>query len=340
MSAAMGDPTSAIPKLPLEMRPRQVILRDRQTVASIIPLVPKDQVPLTLLRCLSDRFAKEIDDGDTYPMLEPMSLDDFSSYWFQDFAAIMLLGDIKSPEDMMVEGKDWSKECLGAFHIKPNYPGRSSHVCNGGFLSMDASRDLDVDRLLCESYIDWATKLGYSYSVFNLVYETNVALCTTWDALGFERIGRVKGCGRLKSYPDHLIDAIIYGRHLLAEEDAEGPASEDRFDKIKFYLKHGRYPKGSTRAAKSRLRSAATHYKLLDNGVLTLKGKEVISDQVHQMEIAKRMHEIGKHSGINKTTAVIAKQYHWSRIKETVSDVIRLCPECSHCPASHLVQRS
>ncbi|KAK8012222.1 hypothetical protein PG989_000482 [Apiospora arundinis] len=78
----------------------------------------------------------------------------------------------------------------------------------------------------------------------------------------------------------------------------------------------------------------------LDNGVLTLKGKEVISDQVHQMEIAKRMHEIGKHSGINKTTAVIAKQYHWSRIKETVSDVIRSCPECSHCPASHLVQRS
>ncbi|KAK8106601.1 acetyltransferase [Apiospora kogelbergensis] len=237
MSAAMGDPMSAIPKLPLEMRPRQVILRDRQTVASIIPLVSKDQVPLTLLRCLSDRFAKEIDDGDTYPMLEPMSLDDFLSYWFQDFAAIMLLGNIKSPEDMTVKGKDWSKECLGASHIKPNYPGRSSHVCNGGFLLMDASRDLDVDRLLYESYIDWATKLA-TPTVFNLVYETNVALCTIWDALGFERIDRVKGCGRLKSYPDRLVDTIIYGRELMAEEDAEGPASEDRFDKIKFYLKH------------------------------------------------------------------------------------------------------
>ena len=38
--------------------------------------------------------------------------------------------------------------------------------------------------------------------------------------LGFKRIGRVKGCGNLKSYPDELIDAIIYGRDL-------GPDGED-----------------------------------------------------------------------------------------------------------------
>jgi hypothetical protein len=34
------------------------------------------------------------------------------------------------------------------------------------------------------------------------------------------------------------------------------------------------------------------------------------------------------HGGINKTTATIAEKYHWSRIKETVSDVIRNCTEC------------
>lgn len=326
VSGALPYPDPSNPTLPPDVRPRQVTLRDRQTVATIVPFVSKDQVPQTLLQYLSDQLAKEIEGGDTYPMIDPMPLEKFSSYWFQNFAGIMLLGDISSLEDV-TEGKDWSKECLGSFYIKPNYPGRSSHVCNAGFLVTDASRNRGVGRLMGESYLDWAPKLGYSYSVFNLVYETNVASCKIWDALGFKRIGRVKGCGRLKSYPDRLVDAIIYGRDLVGD-DAEGPVSEDRFDKIKYYLKHGRYPDGSNRADKSRLRSAATHYKLLDNDVLMLKGKEVISDPAQQMEIAKRMHEGGSHSGINKTTATIAERYHWSRIKETVSDVIRLCPEC------------
>ncbi|KAK8140163.1 hypothetical protein PG984_000229 [Apiospora sp. TS-2023a] len=326
VSGTLPYPDPNNPTLPLDVRPRQVTLRDRQTVATIVPFVSKDQVPQTLLKYLSDQLAKEIEGGDTYPMIEPMPLEKFSSYWFQNFAGIMLLGDISSLEDI-TEGKDWSKECLGSFYIKPNYPGRSSHVCNAGFLVTDASRNRGVGRLMGESYLDWAPKLGYSYSVFNLVYETNVASCKIWDALGFKRIGRVKGCGRLKSYPDRLVDAIIYGRDLVGD-DAEGPVSEDRFDKIKYYLKHGRYPDGSNRADKSRLRSAATHYKLLDNDVLMLKGKEVISDPAQQMDIAKSLHESGSHSGINKTTATIAERYHWSRIKETVSDVIRLCPEC------------
>jgi len=60
---------------------------------------------------------------------------------------------------------------------------------------------------------------GYIYSIFNLVYETNVASCKIWDGLGFERVGRVKMCGKLKSY-DYLVDAIIYGRDLRPE--AEG----------------------------------------------------------------------------------------------------------------------
>lgn len=33
---------------------------------------------------------------------------------------------------------------------------------------------------------------GYTYSVFNLVYETNVASCRIWDSLGFERISTLR----------------------------------------------------------------------------------------------------------------------------------------------------
>jgi GNAT superfamily N-acetyltransferase len=316
------DPNNPQPSLPADIVPWQVTLRDRVTVATILPFSSRHQVPPSLLTYLCDQLNKEIEGGDTYPMIDPMPYDKFASYWFQNFAAVMLLGNIERAEDVI---QDWSTSCLGSFYIKPNYPGRSSHVCNAGFLVTDAARNRGVGRLMGETYIDWAPKLGYTYSVFNLVYETNVASCRIWDALGFKRIGRVRGCGNLKSYPDQLIDAIIYGRDLGPE--GEDLVSEERFDKIKFYLKFGKYPNGADRAEKSRLRSAATHYKLLDDDKLMLKDKEVISDPKRQYEIARKVHLV-QHGGINKTTATIAELYHWIRIKETVSLVIRNCEVC------------
>ncbi|KAF2641296.1 histone acetyltransferase Spt10 [Massarina eburnea CBS 473.64] len=331
----IGDPPYPPPggPLPPGIAPRSVTLRDRVTTATIIPFSHPNQVPISLLAYLCDQLGREIEKGDTYPMIEPLPLDTFGTYWFGVFGAIMLLGEIQDGREiheMAQRGCDWERECLGSLYIKPNYPGRSSHVCNGGFLVTDASRNRGVGRLMGEIYLDWAPKLGYTYSVFNLVYETNVASCRIWDALGFKRLGRVKACGNLKSYPGELVDAIIYGRDLGQDDDF---VSEERFDKIRFYLKNGKYPNGADRAEKSRLRSAATHYKLIppnstDGEKLMLKGKEVISDPQRQYEIARELHH-KSHGGINKTTASIAESYHWVRIKETVSQVIRNCPECS-----------
>lgn len=114
--------------------------------------------------------------------------------------------------------------------------------------------------------------------------------------------------------------------------DGEDSVSQDRFEKIRYYLKHGKYPRGADRAEKSRLRSAATHYKLLggEDGEperLMLKDKEVVSDPQQQYDIAQEVH-LKQHAGINKTTAAIAIKYHWVRIKETVNRVIRDCPQC------------
>ncbi|KAM3086359.1 Protein spt10 [Clarireedia jacksonii] len=324
-AAPFPDPHDPNPALPLDVFPRQVTLRDRVTTATIVPFSSRHQVPASLLAYLSDQFNKELDTGDTYPIMDTMTHEKFASYWFQNFGAIMLIGNIESASDV-VEGRNWATECLGSYYIKPNYPGRSSHICNAGFLVTDAARNKGAGRLMGESYLEWAPRLGYTYSVFNLVYETNVASCRIWDALGFKRIGRVKGAGNLKSYPGKFIDAIIYGRDLGPE--GSDFVSEERFDKIKFYLKYKEYPSGADRAEKSRLRSAATHYKLLpDEDKLMLKGKEVISDPHKQYEIARGIH-VMQHGGINKTTAMIAEKYHWVRIKETVSIVIKNCIEC------------
>ena len=347
MPAMLDDPTAAViyrtsgePPFPTpgapppaDIVPRQVTLRDRSTTATLLPFSSPDDVPKNLLAYLCALLNREIEKGDTYPMIEQLPLASFGPYWFANLGAIMVLGEVQSVQqvwEMENDGIDWGKYCLGSFYIKPNYPGRSSHVCNGGFLVADAARNRGVGRLMGEGYLEWAPKLGYTYSVFNLVYETNVVSIRIWDALGFKRIGRVKGCGNLKSYPDRLIDAIQFGRDLNGE--AEDYLSEERFDKIRYYLKTNTYPNGSDRAEKSRLRSASAHYRLIPatdttEEKLMLKDKEVISDPHKQYEIAHRVHSTS-HGGINKTTATIAEKYHWVRIKETVSAAIRNCGEC------------
>lgn len=159
-----GDPPYPPPggRLPIGIAPCQVTLRDRVTTATILPFSAPNQVPLSLLTYLCDQLGREIEKGDTYPMVDPLPLANFGPYWFGVFGAIMLLGEIqdgRALHEMARRGCDWERECLGSFYIKPNYPGRSSHVCNGGFLVTDASRNRGVGRLMGETYLDWAPKL-------------------------------------------------------------------------------------------------------------------------------------------------------------------------------------
>lgn len=322
MPATLDDPTQPPhyrPEIMVPMlEPLTVLLKDGETTATIYPISTSEQLPIGLLAFLCDEFNMEIERGDTYPLFDTLHIDTFQNYWFGSFAGVMLLGD--SPT--IQQSRQWEKECLGTFYIKPNYPGRCSHICTGGFLVNAGIRGKGIGRTLAECYIDWAPKLGYSYSVFNLVFDTNIAARRILETLAFKRIGRVQGAGILKGH-ESAVDAIIYGRDLMENQE---DVLELRFDKIKFYLETGRYPPHSDRQEKSRLRSSAAHYKL-KNGTLMLKDREVVSDPERQLQIVNEFHQKA-HAGINKTTSLIAERYHWTRIKETVSLAIRNCPEC------------
>lgn len=162
VSGVMPYPTPHENQLPPTIVPRQVTLRDRVTIASLIPFRSLHQVPPHLLAYLCDQLNREIIKGDTYPMINPLPLETFGPYWFQNFGAVMLLGEVNSVEEvqqMESQGTDWTTICLGSFYIKPNYPGRSSHVCNGGFLVTDAARNKGVGRLMGEGYLEWAPQL-------------------------------------------------------------------------------------------------------------------------------------------------------------------------------------
>ena len=116
-------------------------------------------------------------------MMATMSISTFGTYWFQNFGAIMLLGEVGSVEqvwEMENQGGEWEKVCLGSFYVKPNYPGRSSHVSNGGFLVTEAARNKGVGRLMGEGYLEWAPKLVRSplhplYILSLLLYVTLIS---------------------------------------------------------------------------------------------------------------------------------------------------------------------
>ncbi|KAH3680584.1 hypothetical protein WICPIJ_008203 [Wickerhamomyces pijperi] len=296
-----------------------VLLKDGETTATIYPIYNSSQLPPGLLAFLADEFNVEVERGDSFPFFDALDFEEFKNYWFGSFAAVMVLGD----DQQLDHQRQWEKECLGTFFMRSNFPGRSSHICSGAFLVNAGIRGKGIGRTLTECYLDWAPKLGYTSAVFNLVYESNVGARRIFEVLNFKRIGKIKAAGILKDH-NQAVDALIYGKELVSS--VEQPQGTYRFDKIRFYLETGKYPPSLDRQEKSRLRSSAAHYKL-ENGRLYLKGKEVIGDAVQQMEICTEYHRVG-HGGINKTTSAITEKYHWSKIKDTVAQAIRNCPQC------------
>lgn len=307
-----------------------VLLKDGETTATIYPLQSTDALPPGLLAFLCDEFNIEIERGDTFSFFDTLHVELFQNYWFGAFAGVMVLGDAPTLEGP----KHWEKECLGTFFVKPNYPGRASHICTAGFLVNAGIRGKGIGRTLTDCFLQWAPRLGYTYCVFNLVFETNVPARRIWESLNFKRIGRIKAAGILKGH-DMAVDAIIYGRELVALTDSSLGAY--RFDKIKFYLETGKYPPMADRQEKSRLRSLASHYRL-GNGKLMLRDKEVVSDPVRQLHICTEVHLLN-HGGINKTTSTVAEKYHWTRIKDTVSAAIKNCVKCQESAKEEIVMK-
>ena len=87
-------------------------------------------------------------------------------------------------------------------------------MCNSGFLINTNERGLGLGKELGRKYLQIAPQIGYVYSVFNLVFETNVASLKIWDSIGFERIGYVKNVAVLKGM-DKLVGAHMFGYDFL-----------------------------------------------------------------------------------------------------------------------------
>lgn len=180
---------------------------------------------------LNDR----IEEGESWPFEKPLCEEAFRNYFFAHTALVARTD----------EG-----EIIGAFYCKPNFPGRCSHFCNGGFLTHPDHRRRGVAQFMVVTYLRVAKDLGFRASLFNLVFASNVASVKLWEKLGFTRLATLPKVATLNSgetdayqyYYDldsldayKLSDLIVNGAHQcvesvreVAEKKPPGPSLGER----------------------------------------------------------------------------------------------------------------
>lgn len=100
-------------------------------------------------------------------------------------------------------------DIMGCFYIKPNFPGRCSHICNGGFITSPRFRRLGVATFMGKSFLKIAKGLDYRSAYFNLVFKSNVPSIMLWESLGFSRVAVLENAANLIGV-DGLDDAYGY----------------------------------------------------------------------------------------------------------------------------------
>jgi GNAT superfamily N-acetyltransferase len=154
------------------------------TEVVIGPLGRPDHDALFLL------FTEIVDSGDGYPHAPPLTREMFEATWV-------------TPVSLTVVAR-CGEAVVGAYYLKPNFPGRAAHIANAGYVVDRPHRRRGIGRFLVEDSIRRAPELGFDAIQFNLVFAGNPAR-GLYEELGWREIGRL---------PDAVNgeDAIIYWR--------------------------------------------------------------------------------------------------------------------------------
>jgi GNAT superfamily N-acetyltransferase len=140
---------------------------------------------------LFELFADVVAAGDGYPQLAPLTRSVFDATWVTPVTAVVaarLAGVL-----------------IGAYYLKPNFPGRGAHIANAGYVVDRRHRGAGIGRALVADSIERAPRLGFDAIQFNFVFATNPAR-EMYASLGFTEIGRIPNA--IGPGAEH--DAIIY----------------------------------------------------------------------------------------------------------------------------------
>ena len=100
----------------------------------------------------------------------------------------------------------------GTYFVRPNQPGRGSHVANGGYMVDPGFRGRGLAVALCEHSLVVARRLGFTAMQFNFVVSTNTGAVRAWEKCGFAVAGRLPGAYRHKELGP--VDALVMFRPL------------------------------------------------------------------------------------------------------------------------------
>jgi len=172
-----------------------------------------------------------IREGRSWPFEEEFSsVDGWRGYFLSHTAFVVRALD--NGMDAAKRNSSSQGEVLGCFYIKPNFPGRCSHVCNGGFITAPRFRGLGIGRLMGKVFLRAAKDLGYKSSYFNLVFESNPGSVNLWESLNFKRVATLENAARLEGLDEGELDTAFGYRYDLEKlpEDYLGiqPASDGK----------------------------------------------------------------------------------------------------------------
>lgn len=169
---------------------------------SAVQLVLADERDVEPLRRL---YQVIVDEGNSYPHDRFPDQDDFMDYWFRG----------KSTVAAYVPDRTHAVDMVGAFYLKPNWPGWAGHVANAGFIVAPDWRNKGLGWLSGTTMLAHAKQLGYRGVIFNLVFSENAAARRLWDKLGFKELGVIPGAVRKND--GTYQDAMIMFRSLLED---------------------------------------------------------------------------------------------------------------------------
>jgi L-amino acid N-acyltransferase YncA len=140
--------------------------------------------PLTIRQATADDwpfiwdiFSCVIATGSTYIYPDNITSDEALSYWNQgDNQAYVAL------ENNII---------VGTYVLRPNKPGRGSHVANAGFMVHPDHRSKSIGRLMGKHALQQAKSAGYRAMQFNMVVSTNTHSIALWKSLDFTIIGTI-----------------------------------------------------------------------------------------------------------------------------------------------------
>ena len=136
--------------------------------------------------------------GETYTLPRDTAREGALAYWHSEGHEVFVAED--------------SGQILGTYFLCANHSGGGDHVANCGYMTSQGAQRKGVARAMLEHSLARARTRGFLAMQFNFVVSTNVRALKTWQAYGFEIVGRLPSA--FKHPEQGFVDAFVMYKQL------------------------------------------------------------------------------------------------------------------------------